>query len=192
MPLIHRTVTVAFIITIGRLCMGQSQPAEQLQPLVKTSAQRLMIAEQVALAKWDTGGPVEDAAREEQVIHNAVKAGEAKGLDETSVAAFFKAQIEANKIVQYSLLADWRRRGDAPAHAPSNSIKTVRSELDQVQTLLIAELSDTAAVRASATCRADIARAVGLYLSKHQQEAPLRRIALDRALGAACQRGTTQ
>jgi chorismate mutase len=184
------TLTIAVIIMISRVCMGQSQPGiEQLQPLVETSAHRLMIAEQVALAKWDSGAPVEDAPREAQVIHSAVEAGEARGLDETSVTAFFKAQIEANKIVQYSLLADWRRRGNAPAHAPISSMSTVRSGLDHIQTSLIAELADTAAIRARATCRADIATAVGTYLSKHNQGAgQLRAIALDRALGATCQR----
>ncbi|MGA3224103.1 MAG: chorismate mutase [Acidobacteriaceae bacterium] len=179
--------TIAFIM-ISRLCMGQSQPgAEQLQPLVETSAHRLMIAEKVALAKWDSGAPVEDAPREAQVIHSAVEAGEAKGLDEASVTAFFRAQIEANKIVQYSLLADWRRHGDAPAHGPVSSMSAVRSELDQIQTLLIDELAGTAAIRARATCRADIAAAVGTYLSRHKQEVgQLRGIALDRALGATC------
>jgi len=187
---IQGPLTIAVIMMISRICIGQSQPGvEELQPLVETSAHRLMIAEQVALAKWDSGAPVEDAPREAQVIHSAVQAGEAKGLDEASVTAFFRAQIEANKIVQYSLLADWRRHGDAPAHAPISSMSAVRSELDQIQTLLIAELADTAAIRARATCRADIATAVGTYLSRHKQEAgQLRAIALDRAMGAACQR----
>jgi chorismate mutase len=176
------------LLTNG-MCTAQPQPAvEQLRPLVETSARRLMIAEEVALAKWRSGAPVEDTTREEQVIHGAVKAGEARGLDDASVAAFFKAQIEANKIVQYSLLADWRRHGDAPVHAAPQSIEAVRSELDQVQASLITELADTTSIRASATCRADMAKAVGVYLSKHKQEAPLRGIALDRALGAACQR----
>jgi chorismate mutase len=190
MQRIQGTLTIAVIIMISRICMGQPQPgAEQLQPLVETSAHRLMIAEQVALAKWDSNTPVEDAPREAQVIHSAVAAGAARGLDEGSVAAFFRAQIEANKIVQYSLLADWRRHGDAPVHTPISSMSAVRSELDQIQMLLIAELADTAAIRARATCRADIATAVGTYLSRQKQEAgPLRAIALDRALGAACQR----
>jgi chorismate mutase len=39
-----------------------------LQRLVEASAQRLVIAEQVALAKWDSGTPVEDTSREAQVI----------------------------------------------------------------------------------------------------------------------------
>jgi len=187
---IQGTVTIAVIIMISRICMGQPQPGVgQLQPLVETSAHRLMIAEQVALAKWDSGAPVEDAPREAQVIHSAVEAGEARGLDEASVTAFFRAQIEANKVVQYSLLADWRRHGTAPVHAPISSMNAVRSELDQIQTLLIAELADTAAIRARATCRADIATAVGTYLSKQKQESgQLRAIALDRALAGACQR----
>jgi chorismate mutase len=187
---IQGTSTIAAIFMIGRICIGQAQPGvEQLQPLVETSAHRLMIAEQVALAKWDSGAPVEDAPREAQVIHTAVEAGEAKGLDEASVTAFFRAQIEANKIVQYSLLADWRRHGDAPPHTAISSMSTVRSELDQIQSSLIAELAYTAAIRARATCRADIATAVGTYLSRHKQEAgQLRAIALDRAMGAACQR----
>ena len=69
---------------------------DKLQPLVGTSAQRLGIAEQVALAKWDSKTPVEDASREDQVIVGAAKAGQSRGLDPTSVSNFFRAQIEAS------------------------------------------------------------------------------------------------
>jgi chorismate mutase-like protein len=113
------------------------------QALVETSARRLQIAQQVALAKWDSGAAVEDVAREEQVIAAATKLGEARGLDKSLVQNFFRAQIEANKIVQYSLLADWRRVGKTPEHSPVDLTKTIRPELDQVQTELIAELADT-------------------------------------------------
>src|SRR5215468_8970062 len=89
---------------------------DQLQPLVEITAQRLVIAEQVALAKWDSGAPVEDVSREAQVISDATKKGEARGLDQVSVLDFFKAQIEASKLVQYSSLAEWSRVGTAPAH----------------------------------------------------------------------------
>ena len=78
---------------------------------METTAHRLVIGEQVALAKWDSGKAVEDAPREAQVIQAAVKVGVAKGLDEASVSNFFNAQIEANKFVQYALLADWYRSG---------------------------------------------------------------------------------
>jgi chorismate mutase len=160
---------------------------ERLQPLVATSAQRLFIAERVALAKWDSGAPVEDMPREAQVIASAVRDGESRGLDPKSVSNFFKAQIEANKVVQYSLLADWRRSGRAPAHAPINLAITIRPQLDQIQRTLIAELQDTAAIRASTTCPTDVAKAVAKYLSVHKQKVgPLYAIALDRALVASC------
>lgn len=154
---------------------------------METSARRLTIAQQVALAKWDSGAAAEDLLREAQVITGAVRDGVSRGLDPTSVSNFFKAQIEANKVIQYSLLADWHRAGRAPTHAPIDLVATIRPELDHVQAALIAELADTASIRASATCRADVAKAIGKYVLVHKHEfGPLQSIALDRALAASC------
>ena len=107
--------------------------SQHLRELVELSARRLVIAEQVALAKWDNGMPVEDAPREDQVIGSAMKAAQSRGLDPTSVSNFFRAQIEANKLVQYSLLADWRREGRAPNHAPVDPAATIRSLISSGQ-----------------------------------------------------------
>src|ERR1700761_8665769 len=91
-------LALAVTCTLGGIGAAYAQNAvEQLQPLVEATAHRLMIGEQVALAKWDSGKAVEDAPREAQVIRGAVKDGETKGLDEASVSSFFNAQIEANK-----------------------------------------------------------------------------------------------
>ena len=57
-------------------------------------------------------------AREAKVISDAVEAGESRGLKSDELSHFFRAHIEANKLVQYSLLADWRRIGEAPEHQP--------------------------------------------------------------------------
>jgi chorismate mutase-like protein len=100
---------VAWTICLGSRAYAQSAN-DVLQSLVETSARRLAFAEQVALAKWDSGTPVEDAVREAQVIASATKAGESRGLDPAWVSNFFRAQIEANKLIQYSLSADWRRQ----------------------------------------------------------------------------------
>ena len=97
---------------------GQST-IDRLQPLVDTSARRLLLAKQVALAKWDSRAPVEDPTREAQVITAAAKEGELKGLNRQFVSDFFAAQIEANKLVQYSLLAAWHRAGGAPNETPA-------------------------------------------------------------------------
>src|SRR5580698_7082920 len=126
------------VFAIAAVCTANGQnTADKLQPLVALSARRLQIAEVVARSKWDTGTAVEDVAREEQVLAQAVKDGEAEKLDRTSVSSFFKAQIEANKTVQYTLLADWYRHG-APTHTPINSLTAVRPMLDEIEKELIA------------------------------------------------------
>jgi chorismate mutase len=177
---------IAFTIIGTSAARGQTA-IDRLQSLVETSARRLLIAQQVALAKWDSGAAVEDLPREAQVITGAVRDGVSRGLDPTSVSNFFKAQIEANKVIQYSLLADWRRAGRTPAHAPIDLVATIRPELDHVQAALIADLADTVAIRASTTCRADVAKAIGKYVLVHKHEVgPLQLIALDRALAASC------
>ena len=103
---------------------------------------------------------------------------------------FFRAQVDANKLVQYSLLAEWRRLGRAPDHKPVNLAGTIRRELDQLGTELIAELTETAALRASPSCPTDIAKAVGKYASAHKNSFDsLKAIALDRAMAAACNVG---
>jgi chorismate mutase len=161
--------------------------SQHLPELVELSARRLVIAEQVALAKWDNGMPVEDASREDLIISRATKTGLSRGLDPTSVSNFFRAQIEANKLVQYSLLADWRREGRAPDHSPVDLYHTIRAKLDDVDKELIAELAESRVMRGSAACPSDIAKAVRKYTSAHtKQISPLTAIALDRALATAC------
>jgi len=137
-----RRLALAAGIAIGAMDVAHAQPAiERFWPLVATSARRLAIAERVALAKWTGRVEVEDAAREAQVVHSAVQYGAPKGLDERLIANVFNAQIEANKVVQYSLLGDWHRNGRAPAHKPVN-LAAIRLELDRLQTDLIEELAD--------------------------------------------------
>lgn len=51
---------------------------------------------------------IEDASHEAQIIQSEVKDGNAMGLDSVQVENFFQAQFEANKLIQYSLLADWQ------------------------------------------------------------------------------------
>jgi chorismate mutase len=181
---------LAFVVAMTLYVTGHVYPqhtTDRLQPLVETSAQRILIAEQVAFAKWDSGAPVEDTSREEHLIVAATKAAQARGLDPSSTANFFRAQIEANKLIQYSLLADWRRLGKVPEHTAVDLVKTIRPQLDQLQTELITELIHTSNIRSRASCRTDIAKAVGKYVSEHKDSfGQLQAIALDRAMAAAC------
>lgn len=188
--MVFETLLVLFFSTHTLVVMGSTQPqttADRLQALIATSAQRLSIGKQVALSKWDSKIAVEDAPREAHVLAAAIQAGELRGLDQTSIATFFKAQIEANKLIQYSLLAKWYRLGNAPAHSSIDLANTIRPELDQIQTALIAELADTTNIRAKESCPAELAVAVGKYVAAHQADlSDLDAIALNRALATAC------
>lgn len=179
---------LAAVAVSGLSSASAQSSAQPLQPLVETSARRLVLAEQVALSKWDSGAAVEDAPREAEVIAGAVKAGKSKGLDEAAVADFFRAQMEANKVVQYSLLASWRRAGQAPAHAPVDLVKTLRPQFDRLQAELITELAGTVTVRSSSSCPEQVAKAAGQYESAHPHPpgGPAFPVALDRALAATC------
>ena len=139
------------IVGVGTL-WGQTA-IDRLQPLVETSARRLVLAKQVAFAKWDSRAPVEDLAREAQVIAAAAKEGELKGLNRKFVTNFFSAQIEANKLVQYSLLADWHRAGGVPKHQPVSLTVDIRPQLGQIEAALIAELAENHYSRSRLTGR---------------------------------------
>ena len=184
-----KKMMIPFIVAIGGCTIWDQSAMDRLQPLVETSARRLVLARVVALAKWDTRLPVEDPAREAQVIMAAAKDGESKGLNRTFVSNFFAAQIDANKLIQYSLLAEWHRAGRAPKHPPVSLTEDIRPRLDQIEAALIAELVETKDIRANASCRDNTAKAVRKYLA-HRHLGRLLAIALNRALEANCSGST--
>ena len=91
MQLFKRDMAILIAFVIGGINYNFAQgTTDKLRPLVETSARRLELAREVALSKWDTQTPVEDPAREAEVIHVAVKDGELRGLDPAWVSHFFR------------------------------------------------------------------------------------------------------
>ena len=160
--------------------------SDQLQPLVRASADRMALAREVAFAKWDSGAQVDDPERESQVLEAVAFQAKERGLDEKYAVSFFRAQIEANKVVQYRLLADWHRAGKAPNHSPVDLKGTVRPRLDKLQTALLDDLSAVSAIRLLNNCHAAVADAVATYLKGDRRMDELESIALDRSLGTVC------
>jgi len=167
---------------------SQSAQAEgnAFTPLLDMTVARLHIARQVALTKWDTGKPVEDLPREEQVIQAAVGDARVVGLPPQLARNFFSDQIEANKLVQYGLLAQWRRAGNAPADRRADLSKDIRPELDRLQHGFIKALADTTPLRTLPDCHAQLARATQAYVTSHALD-PLYAVAMDRALARVCE-----
>lgn len=182
-----KVVIAAAFVAVGAQAAYAADVKDPLRPLVESAARRLGIGEEVALSKWDSGTSVEDSARESAVIAHAVTEGEHANLAAADVTRFFKAQIEANKLVQYELLARWRRAGSAPPHKPIDLARTIRPELDRLQTTMIAQLVDANSVLTSPECSREAASAVGRYAFEHQFDpADLPVLALDRAMAGLC------
>jgi chorismate mutase len=160
--------------------------AEQFGPLVDASAHRIEIARQVAFAKWDSHRAVEDRRREAEIISAAVAQGVARGLERDFVARFFQAQIDANKLVQHALLSEWRRFGGAPQHPQIDLSRTIRPELDTIQSKLIDELVLTRNLRRSRSCGSGLASVISSYLAQHQGFTPVEASALRRSLAPVC------
>jgi chorismate mutase len=189
-PLLRRNLIMTLAAVLSAGIEGAYGQNNSLQALVQISAERLQLAEKVAFAKWDSGARVEDPAREQQVIDNAVKQGQQSGLDPAQVADFFKAQVEANKVVQYSLLSTWLGIGHAPAHSPVDLTREIRPQLDRIQVQLIEALSGTATIRSNPGCSVDLARTVQSYRKAHNWPPDFRdAVALERAMGATCSSG---
>ena len=92
--------------------------------LTDLAAQRVAIADQVAAAKYGTPSPIDDPAREQQIYDSVSAQAPALGLDPADAVRFFRAQIEANKLVQRG----WYARWDAhPSEVPTTRPDLARS-----------------------------------------------------------------
>ncbi|KQV52213.1 gamma subclass chorismate mutase AroQ [Massilia sp. Root335] len=131
-----------------------------LEPLRQAIDQRLLLARDVARAKWNAKAAIEDRPREEQVIAAAVRQGRGLGLPEAWIRSVFRAQIEASKTVQRELYRRWRaedagRFDDAPDLA-----NTIRPELDRLTAQLLRSMADNQALLHDGGRTADVAVAM--------------------------------
>jgi len=106
--MLFQKLVVLFFAAHTSVVMELAQPqttADRLQGLIATSAQRLSIGKQVALSKWDSKIPVEDAPREAHVIAAAIQAGELRGLAHSSIDLSNAIRPELDQI-QTALIAE--------------------------------------------------------------------------------------
>ncbi|MGJ7516733.1 chorismate mutase [Pseudomonas baetica] len=128
-----------------------SPAPETLQPLLATINERLNIAEQVALTKWDSGKPIQDTAREALVIANARKQAAERKLNPDDAAELIAAQIEANKLMQYGLIAQWQAAHKAP-DVSRPDLNKLRPKLDELQVRLLQQYADFMPYRVDPQC----------------------------------------
>ncbi len=155
-----------------------------LDPVVRLAAQRLLVVDQVAAAKWSRGLPVQDPARESQVIGAATAEARSLGVDPQQADRFFRDQLAAADSVEQALYDRW----DAdPSQAPATADDPAayRAALDTLDSRLAHALADTAAVRADRLCglRAGLET---VQVSGELHLDVVHRAGLTQALGSVC------
>ena len=131
-----------------------------LEPLRQAIDQRLLLAQDVARAKWNAKAAIEDLPREEQVIAAAVRQGATLGLPEAWIRSVFRAQIEASKTVQRALYERWQAEGAGRFDDAPDLARTIRPELDRLTTQLLRAMADNQALLHDSGRKADVAVAM--------------------------------
>ncbi len=132
------------------LATGSAHAAQATnEPLLRLLNERLVLMQQVAAYKWQHDLPIEDRAREDQVVANSVDKALRVGMVPQSAAEFFRAQIAAAKAVQAYWFARWRDTA-GPAQAP-DLISVIRPRL----LVLGEQIIDAAALREPLGSRAE-------------------------------------
>ncbi|OPF76941.1 chorismate mutase [Streptomyces antioxidans] len=158
-----------------------------LRPLAELSAQRVLVADEVAAAKWGTDSPIDDPAREREVLEAVARQAEELGADPVATKAIFRDQIEASKVVQRGLYGRW----DAdPSQAPTErpDLGRVRLEINRINGELVRAIADSAAVRESPDCVGHLTAGAAAVVHGRRLD-PLHTVALGRSLPSVCERG---
>lgn len=115
--------------------------APAIERLLRLVQARLDVAPAVARNKWNSRAPIEDVAREAQVITAVVAQAAGFGVAEPLAASFFRAQIEASKVVQRSLHAEWAARRQGRFSTVADLERDIRPVLDRLTPELLGALA---------------------------------------------------
>ncbi len=172
--------SLALALLLASACASAAPPTT-LAPLLTSIAERLAIADQVALSKWDSHKAVEDRPREQAVIASVKAQAPDYKVPPEAAEQFFSAQIEANKLVQYARLSDWQFQGKAPDTPRPDLVGKIRPQLDQLQKRMLQQLADFSPERTNPQCPQWLALAV-----HEPRYEPLIQIAMTRATAELC------
>ncbi|QQQ03423.1 gamma subclass chorismate mutase AroQ [Lysobacter enzymogenes] len=169
----------ALLVALPAAAQSPTPTSSGFERVAELSAQRLLLADAVAASKRASGKPVEDAQREGEQLARVREQATARALPAEPAAAFFRAQMEANKLVQYRLLAEPGRAGAAVDLAP------VRAKLDAINAQLLDALPAALSQARGDDCARRASEARKRAARRHRLD-ELHRTALARAFGDLC------
>lgn len=145
----HRMLLACLMAALILAAGCQSQPSEPsrdarlaVDHLLQLVDERLAVAPDVAMAKWNSGDAIEAPQREAQILDRVVVDAAQAGVDESFAQAFFQHQFDASKVIQYRLHDQWERESRPPFDNPPDLAEDVRPVLDRLTPQLIDALRD--------------------------------------------------
>jgi chorismate mutase len=137
---------VAFVVVLTAGCAttasftaADTATVDRLLGLIR---ERLDVAPEVARTKWNTKAPIEDLPRERQIIDGVAKQAPGYGLEPAAAGSFFQGQIEASKVVQNALHAEWTAKKQPPFAKVADLGKDIRPILDRLTPAMMRALAE--------------------------------------------------
>jgi chorismate mutase len=159
-------------------------PYSGVHTIADLSARRVATADLVAAAKYGTDSPIDDRAREKQVLDSVAQQARDLGADPEAAVRIFRDQIEASKLVQRALFRSWDA---APSRAPTErpDLAEVRKEINRINAVLVQGIADSASARAAPYCDGLLIASAAHVRHERQLDA-LHTVALARSLRSVC------
>jgi chorismate mutase-like protein len=131
-----------------------------LEPLRHLIDERLLLAPDVARYKWNHHLPIEDVARENELIAKLGRQASGLGLPQAWSEDFFRAQIQASKTLQNELFQGWDvfKRERFPDEVDLATV--TRPKIDRINDELLHALAENWPVLSDPKRRDDVARAL--------------------------------
>ena len=149
-----RTALAALLFSLLAACATQQPPADvaKIDRVLTLIQQRLAIADDVARNKWNSGAPIEDLPREREIIEGIGKQAAGYGVAPELARDFFRAQIEASKLIQNARFREWRAADQRKFETVRDLARDIRPALDALTPEMMSALAAALpALRASGT-----------------------------------------
>ena len=140
-----RTFALALAVIFASACATTSHvraaDAAMVDRLLGLIGERLDLAPDVARTKWNTKAPIEDLARERQVIDGVANQASDFGLGHDLAESFFRGQIQASKVIQRALHVEWTAHRQGPFTTVVDLERDVRPRLDRLTPEMLGALA---------------------------------------------------
>jgi cyclohexadienyl dehydratase len=118
------------VSSLTRAPAAEFAEEKAVRSLVQAIDERLTLMRDVAAAKWLSGAPIVDAAREADVLQRVAVRAESLGMDSVTTQAFVAGQIGLARDVQQRWHDEWQQAGHCAPCDEAAALQAVRERID--------------------------------------------------------------